>query len=195
MSSMSSFVKDFRVFLRSVDGEWEAESDVHEFRRWMGEDLVPFTKVSAHEQFHTKINYEVSIGNDNPSFYQIADYLNTWVELNEEKVPEYIWYRGTTEDRLEEIMSKGIIERSTPETSQHKGFEHDIGTVSLAKNKRDALFFSVIGRPGNRILLSIDIRKLDPGKIEYRELFDTPDGEILYSDDIPLDAVFLVERL
>ena len=195
MTSMSSFVKDFRVFLRGFDDGWESESDVHEFRRWMVEELIPFTKISAHEQFHNKINYEVSIGNENPSFYQIADYLNTWVELNEEKVPEYIWYRGTTEGKLEEIMSKGVIERSTAETSQHKGFEHDIGTVSLAKNKRDALFFSVIGRPGNRILLSIDIRKLDPGKIEYRELFDTPDGEILYSDDIPLGAVFLVERL
>ena len=195
MASMSSFVNDFRVFLRGVDGGWESESDVQEFRRWMVDDLVPFTKISAHEQFHNKINYEVSIGNENPSFYQIADYLNTWVELNEEKVPEYIWYRGTTEDKLEEIMSKGVIERSAAETSQHKGFEHDIGTVSLAKNKRDALFFSVIGRPGNRILLSIDIRKLDPGKIEYRELFDTPEGEILYHEDIPLGAVFLVERL
>ena len=195
MTSMSSFVKDFRVFLRGFDDGWESESDVHEFRRWMVEELIPFTKISAHEQFHNKINYEVSIGNENPSFYQIADYLNTWVELNEEKVPEYIWYRGTTEDKLEEMVSKGVIERSTAKTSQHEGFEHDIGTVSLAKNKRDALFFSVIGRPGNRILLSIDIRKLDPGKIEYRELFDTPDGEILYSDDIPLGAVFLVERL
>ena len=195
MASKSKFIKDFRVFLRNINVGWESDSDVQEFRRWMVDDLMPFTKVSAHEQFHNKINYEVSIGNENPSFYQIADHLNAWVELNEEKVPEYIWYRGTTEDKLEEIMSKGVIERSTPETSQHEGFEHDIGTVSLAKNRRDALFFSVIGRPGNRILLSIDIRKLDPGKIEYRELFNTPNGEILYSDDIPSGAVFSVERL
>lgn len=195
MASKSSFVKDFRVFLRSVNSGWDSESDVQEFRRWMMDDLVSFKEVSAHEQFHNKINYEVSIGNEIPSFYQIADYLNKWVELNEEKVPDYIWYHGTTEDKLEKVLESGVIERSSVESAQHEGFERDVGTVSLAKNKRDALFFSAVGRPGNQVLLFIDIRKLDSGKIEYRNLFDTPDGEILYCDDIPLAAVFLVERL
>lgn len=195
MTSKTKFIKDFRIFLRTVNGGWDAKTNLQEFRQWMNDDLISFKTISAHEQFREKISYEIEIGNDDPSFHEIANYLNEWLELNEERMPDYIWYRGTTEDKLREITSKGFIERSTPETSQHAGFEHDIGTVSLAKNKRDALFFSVIGRPGDRILLLIDIRMLDGDKIKYRKLFNTPKGEILYSGDIPLGAVFLVERL
>ena len=195
MASKTKFIKDFRIFLRTVKEGHYAEYDVQEFRRWMTESLVPFSKVSANEQFNDKINYELSIGNDNPSFHEIAEYLNMWLERNEKQPMEHIWYHGTTEEKLEEVLQVGMIERSTTETSQHAGFEHDIGTVSLAKNKRDALFFSAVGSKGNQVLLLIDIRKLNPDKIQYRKLFDTPNGEILYSDDIPLGAVFLVERL
>lgn len=195
MATKTKFIKDFRIFLRTVDECPYADYDVQEFRRWMTEGLVPFSQVSAHEQFNDKMNYEISIGNDNPSFREIADYLNMWLERNEEQPLEHIWYHGTTEEKLEEVLEVGMIERSTAETAQHEGYESDIGTVSLAKNKRDALFFSAVGSKGDQVLLLIDIRMLDPDKMQYRKLFNTPMGEILYSDDIPLGAVFLVERL
>ena len=195
MTNKTKFIKDFRTFLRTVNEEYYAEHDIREFRRWMTESLVPFSKVSAHEQFNDKINYELSIGNDNPSLREIAEYLNKWSEDNEEQIMDYIWYHGTTEEKLEDVLEMGMIERSSAGTAQHEGYEADIGTVSLAKNKRDALFFSAIGSGDKQVLLLIDIRKLNPDKIQYRKLFNTPNGEILYSDDIPLGAVFLVESL
>ena len=195
MASKTDFIKSFRVFLRTINEDLDAEINVQEFRRWMIDELVPFTKISAHEQFYEKINYEIEIGNDNPSFHAISEFLEQWLELNENKVPDYIWYHGTTEKKLEKIMACGMIERSTEETAQHTGFEQDVGTVSLAKNKRDAIFFSAVGDRGKQILLLIDIRMLDKEQMKFRKLFHTPNGEILYSGDIPLGAVFLIERL
>lgn len=195
MASKTAFIKDFRIFLRTINGGWDAKTDVQEFRRWIKDELVSFNEVAAHEQFYEKINYEISIGNDNPSFYRITDYLEHWLELNEEKVPDYVWYYGTTEEKLKEITACGMIKRSTIETYQHTGFEHDIGTVSLAKNRRHAIFFSAIGNQGNQVILFVDIRKLDKEKMKFRELFNNPNGEILYSGDIPFGSVFLVEKL
>ena len=195
MAPRTQFIKDFRIFLRTVNGGWDAKSDVQEFRRWMIDDLVLFSKVSAHEQFYEKINYEISIGNDNPSFLKIAEYLEQWLELNEEKVPDHIWYHGTTEEKLDEITACGMIKRSTIKTAQHTGFEQDVGTVSLAKNRRHAIFFSAICNQDNQVILLVDIRMLDKEKMKFRSLFNIPNGELLYFDDIPLGAVFLVERL
>ena len=190
MSNMTTFIKEFRGFLRSADdGTWESEITIKEFRRWMLEDLIPFSKVSANEQFREKINYENSIGNRDKIFLKIAEFMENWVELNEEKTPEYIWYHGTIEENLASIIFKGGIQRSAPETAQHKGYEGDIGSVSLTRNERSARFFAMVGKRGKAVVLSIDIRKLNPDKIEYRLLFDDPKGEILYYDDIPLEAI------
>lgn len=190
MSSMTGFIKEFRGFLRSADdGTWESDITIREFRRWMLESLMPFSEISANEQFREKINYENSIGNEGKAFLKITDFMENWVELNEEKPSDYIWYHGTIEKKLAKIIFKGAIERSTPETAQHEGFEGDIGSVSLTRNERSARFFALVGKSGKPVVLSIDIRKLNPDKIEYRLLFDDPKGEMLYYDDIPLEAI------
>jgi len=196
MSSKTAFIKDFRVFLKSVDdGSWENDITIKEFRRWMLEELVPFSKISAQEQFRDKINYEISIGNEDEAFLRIADFMEKWLELNEKKTLDYIWYHGTTEEKLGKIIMKGAMTPSTPETAQHEGFEGDIGTISLTRNERSARFFSIAGKSGKAVLLSIDIRNLDSNKIRYRKLFNDPKGEILYSGEIPVEMIKSIEHL
>ena len=192
---MTGFIKEFRGFLRSVDDStWESDITIREFRRWMLEELIPFSKISANEQFREKINYENSIGNEGKAFREITKFMEKWVELNEEKPSDYIWYHGTIEEKLTKIIVAGAIERSTPETAQHEGFEGDIGSVSLTRNERSARFFAMVGKSGKPVILSIDIRKLNPDKIEHRLLFDDPKGEMLYYDDIPLEAIISENR-
>lgn len=197
MSSKTKFVADFRVLLRRIEdrGNYYSESDVREFRRWIKDDLMSFKTVSAHEQFTGKINYEISIGNENESFLKISDFMMEWLKNECDNPLNYIWYHGTNGKKLEKIMKIGMMERSSELTFQHEGFEHDIGTISLSKGKRDARFFSAIGNPGDQIILHVDIRKLDPDKMKYRILFDNPDGEILYSGDISTDAIVEIERI
>ena len=192
---MTGFIKEFRGVLRSVDDStWESDITIREFRRWMLEELIPFSKISANEQFREKINYENSIGNEGKAFREITKFMEKWVELNEEKPSDYIWYHGTIEEKLTKIIVAGAIERSTPETAQHEGFEGDIGSVSLTRNERSARFFAMVGKSGKPVILSIDIRKLNPDKIEHRLLFDDPKGEMLYYDDIPLEAIISENR-
>lgn len=195
MTTMTAFIKEFRGFLRSADdGSWESDITIKEFRRWMLESLVSFSKTSANEQFREKINYENSIGNQGKAFLEITDFMKVWIEHNEEKPSDYIWYHGTIEEKLAKIIVAGAIERSTPETAQHEGFEGDIGSISLTRNERSARFFAIAGKSGKPVVLSIDIRKLNPDKIKYRKLFGDPKGELLYYDDIPLEAIISEDR-
>lgn len=113
------------------------------------------------------------------------------------RAPDYIWYHGTTEDTLKKIMESKEIKVSTDSTLQHREFIGDIGTISLAKHRGDTTFFSGISGLGKKtqVVLYIDTRMLDKTAMRKRQLFNTPDGEMLYSKNIPVAAIIKVETV
>lgn len=191
----SQFKKEVSAFLTKLSKGNKNDTTIPEFRRWLKEELMPFDQKEPFEQIYEKIGYEKEIGNDDQVFHSIKKFLTEWVEKNFVKPDTHIWYHGTTEDRYKKIMADGEIKVSTPDTFQHEGFANDIGTISLAKHKGQAHFFSAISAKGkgNQVILHIDTRKLRPLAMKKRKLISTPDGEMLYSRNIPASAIVRAE--
>ncbi|MDP2788858.1 MAG: hypothetical protein Q8O46_02285 [bacterium] len=192
------FKKDFTQYLTQLKKNNRNDTTISEFQRWLQEDLIPFKEKSPHEQIDEKIYYEIDIGNNSIILDNINTFFNIWIQKNVgETRDNQIYYHGTTEDKYRKIITDGMIKTSTTATVQHSGFEHDIGTISLAKMKGAAHFFSAISGKGkqNQIVLHIDIRKLDPAAITKRKLINTPDGELLYRKNIPVSAILKAETV
>lgn len=197
-SQTDKFKKDFRRELTRLAKTNRFDTTIIEFRRWVREDLMSFNQKPLFEQVMDKIDYEEDIGNKSETLKDIFAFIDIWVEKNiGEQEDTSIWYHGTTEGNYKRIKASGEIKVSTPETSQHPGFEHDIGTISLAKRKGMAHFFSGLSGKGkeNHIVLSIDTRLLDPSFITKRKLINTPDGEMLYRKNIPVSAIMKAETV
>lgn len=194
----TKFKRDVSRFLAYLTKNNPYDTTATEFRRWLKEDLMPFDQKAADEQINEKIDYETDIGNNSDVFYRIKDFMEKWVDKNVGALKESnIWYHGTTESKYRQIVADGEIKVSTAETTQHKDFIQDIGTVSLAKYKGMAHFFSAIsGRINeNKVVLHIDISKFDPSAIEKRKLMFTQDGQILYHKNIPITAIIKAETV
>ena len=191
------FRKDFSKELIRLKKTHRDDTTIPEFQRWLREDFMPFFQKPVFEQVTEKIDYEIDIGNDSQLFKDIEAWLDFWIEDNEESQDMYIWYHGTTEEKYNKIVSDGEIQVSTVKTIQHSGFESDIGTISLAKMKGVAHFFSALSGKGkqNQIILHIDIRQLDLAAISKRKLINTPGGEILYRRNIPVSAIMIAETV
>ncbi len=194
---ITKFRRDLSRFLSGLAKNNPNDTTISEFRRWLKEDTIPFDEKSPDEQINEKLNYEISIGNDSEVFNDIFSFLDVWASENVEERDDYIWYHGTTEKKYEEIMKAREIKVSTAKTLQHKEFIHDVGTISLAKYKSMAHFFSAISGKGkqNQIILHIDTRKLDPSAMKKRTLITTPEGEIIYWKNIPSNAIIKAETV
>ncbi len=194
----TKFKKDLSRFLSGLAKINPDDTTIPEFRRWSKEDLMSFEEKSPDEQINEKLNYEISIGNDSKVFSDIDTFLDIWVEENvEKKRDDHIWYHGTTEEKYRKIMAEGEIKVSTVETIQHKGFAHDIGTISLAKYKSMAHFFSAISGMGkqSQIILHIDTSILDTTAMKKRTLITSPEAELIYRKNIPVSAIIKVEMV
>lgn len=193
----NKFGRDFMIFLNKLKKKNQNNTTIPEFQLWLRESLMPFEQKSPREQIDEKIYYEKSIGNDTEVFHSITNFLNNWLSENiEEPKDNHIWYHGTTEDRYRKILADGEIKVSTAETSQHKDFAHDIGTISLARHKGMAHFFSGLSGMGrqNQIILHIDTCMLDSSAISRRDLF-AHKAEILYHKNIPASAIIKAETV
>ena len=192
------FKKNLSRYLTRLKRNNKNDTTIPEFQRWLKEDLLPFDQKPLFEQVMNKIDYEEDIGNTSRIINDIFAFVDIWIEENiGEPEDTYIWYHGTTEEKYKQIIASGEIRISIPETIQHQGFEHDIGTISMAKRKGMAHFFSGLSGKGkqNQIILHIDIRYLDPAAISKRKLINTPDGEILYRRNIPVSAIMKAETV
>lgn len=192
------FKKDFRRELTRLAKTNRFDTTIIEFRRWAREDLMPFDQKPLFEQVMGKMDYEEDIGNSSVMLKDIFAFIDIWVEKNiSEQEDTSIWYHGTTEGNYKRIRASGEIKVSTPETSQHPGFEHDVGTISLAKYRSMAHFFSAISGMGQKdqVILHIDTRLLDPAFITTRKLINTQDGEMLYKKNIPVSAIVKAEKV
>lgn len=198
VTQTDKFKKDFRRELTRLKRENRYDTTIEEFQRWLKEDLMPFDQKPLFEQVMEKIDYEEDIGNKDETLKDIFAFVDIWIENNiGEQEDTNIWYHGTTEDNYKRIKASGELKVSTPETRQHSGFEHDIGTISLAKYHSMAHFFSAISGAGkkNQVILHIDTRQLDPAFTSKRKLINTPDGEMLYRKNIPVSAIVKAETV
>lgn len=193
----NKFKDAFRKELTRLKKNNRNDTTIDEFRRWLKEDLMPFNEKSIFEQVTEKIDYEIDIGNDSKIFKDIEAFLDIWIENNEEPQDKHIWYHGTTEEKYKKIKEAGEIKVSTRESFQHPGFEHDIGTISLAKLHGIAHFFSALSGKNKQtqMVLHIDTRNFDPAAMTTRKLINTPDGEMLYRKNIPVSAIVKAEMV
>ena len=189
--------KEFSRYLTRLGKENSFDTTIPEFKRWLNEDLMPFEQKPVFEQVAEKIDYEIDLGNESSVFKDIEAWLDLWLEENTTDEDEFIFYHGTTESKYQSILRDGELKISTPETIHHKDFMHDVGTISLAKYKSMAHFFSGLTGRGKeaQVVLHIDTRKLDPTAMKFRNLINTPDGELLYGKNIPVSAIMKAETV
>ena len=72
-----------------------------------------------------------------------------------------------------------------------------IGTVSMSRNQKGAIFFACAWLPMNKIatedhgqiIFEIDPSKLDKNKMFFRDMFGKKNAEVKYIGDIPPDAI------
>ena len=196
-TNKTKFVEDFTRFLSIMEkglkkkGVYEPQKNtIQEFRRWMKEEITSFDVRNANEQMMNKIEYELSIGNNDKVLFAIDSYFKMWLMNNTPKVNKNIWFHGTTAEKYIAMELDKEIRPSTAASAQHEGHSRDIGTISLARDKGDALFFSVISKNNiKRMILHIDISSLDPRFMVYRELFGKQNAELMYYKPIPIEAV------
>ena len=188
------FKENLSRLLSNLEKKNPDDTTIPEYRRWLKEDLME--QKALDEQIDEKIYYEKGIGNDSKVFHSITNFLGNWLTENTEQKESNLWYHGTTEEKYRKIIADGELKVSTLETIQHEGFEHDICTISLAKHKGTAHFFSAISGMGkqNQVILHIDISKLDPSAIKKRTLYATH-AEILYHKNIPASAIVRAETV
>lgn len=197
--TIEMFQQDFRRFLRSYEGSAiDDRTTISEFRRWLRDDLVSFNKISAHEQFRKKIEYEDNIGNNSPILRKISLELTRWANMHEDRENSYQLYHGTIEKNLPHILKQGI-KVGVWQRANFKGFEADSqGYISLTPNLSDAMFFAGAAAAQKKdfpVIIVIDKRKLDKSHIITRGLFDTKAGEVRYSKDIPTSAILYTRTI
>lgn len=191
------FKKDFSKYLTRLGKENPFDTTITEFRRWLKEDQMPFDHKPPFEQVAEKIDYENDIGNESKIFKDIEAWLDLWLGENTTEEDEFIYYHGTSESNYQSILRDGEIKVGTPSTIHHPNFIHDVGTISLAKYKSTAHFFSALIGKGKdtQVVLHIDTRKLDPTAMNFRNLMNTPNGELLYGKNIPVSAITKTETV
>ena len=111
-------------------------------------------------------------------------------------------YHGTIIENSAKICKEGL-KRGTPERMGYVSREDPmgldrtydcIGTVSMSKDRKDAIFFAcgwretARGEPGHAIF-EIDASKLDKDRMFFRNMFGKPWAEVKYLKDIPPDAI------
>lgn len=119
-----------------------------------------------------------------------------------DELPEFL-YHGTDCKNIDSICEKGIMPGSydtcnpyTKADGLGKSHVEDcIGTVSLAVDMKDAIFFIVANRRTKeefdqpQCILKIKTNKLDTNKLFFRNLFHEDLGEAKLLWDVPPEAI------
>lgn len=118
-------------------------------------------------------------------------------------MPRNIVYHGTCVKNLKNICKRGLLKGTTESCSKYNkeaGFLEDCkGNVSLARTKKDALFFATIscmskdkrkkGELSPQAILTVNLDELTKGRIVDRDMFGNKSAEIKYFGDIPSSAI------
>jgi hypothetical protein len=120
------------------------------------------------------------------------------------KLPPYL-YHGTLAKNMSGICKEGILKGTAERCSafsKSDGFVEDcIGNVSMAKDKKHALYFATIQSYGafsekrfpTQAIFQIDTSRLDPDLFIVRDMYGKKNAEYKYVGDVPNTAVASVE--
>jgi hypothetical protein len=89
----------------------------------------------------------------------------------------------------------GEISKHDPMIGEER-LDDCIGTVSMSRNQKGAIFFACAWRPMTEIkgdhgqaIFEVDPSKLDKNKMFFRDMFGKRFAEVKYIDDIPPEAI------
>ncbi len=187
-AKLRQFKQEFGKFLQRMShtefraADWGADYTIQEFRQWMEDGLVPFSRVPAREQFEKKIAYERRIGNDSRVVDMIENFFKAWLRTHDvEGDPPYYLYHGTTLRRARQIQREGMRRDIGANFAEYAW--HSQNRVFLTPNLGDARFFAGVvasRRDEEPAIVVVDRRQLDERYLSTQPLFGMQKAQYTY---------------